>query len=71
MHITEIDIVERNRHTESAEIIDAILEGVEPPIDRMGGWITIRDDLDNSQDPGLEDLRNYVRSTLDTHITRP
>jgi hypothetical protein len=27
--------------------------------------------LDNSQDPGLDDLRNYVRNTLDIHITAP
>lgn len=71
MDILELDIETRNRHTQSAEIIDALLEGVEPPINNMSGWINLRDDLDNSQDPGLDGLRNYVRSTLDIHITAP
>jgi hypothetical protein len=71
MNIVELDIEARNRHAQSAEIIDAIMEGVEPPINSMGGWSNLRDDLDNSQDPGLDGLRNYVRTTLDIHITAP
>jgi hypothetical protein len=71
MDILEQDIEARNRHTQSAEIIDALMEGVEPPTNSMDGWINLRDDLDNSQDPGLDDLQNYVRNTLDIHITAP
>lgn len=71
MNIVELDIEARNRHAQSAEIIDAIIEGVEPPINSMTGWTNLRDDLDNSQDPGLDGLRNYVRNTLDIHITAP
>lgn len=64
---TDIDISERNRHLASAEIIDAILDGVQPSMNSIEGWNTLRDDLDNSQEPGLDALRQYVRSTIETH----
>jgi hypothetical protein len=37
MDILELDIEARNRHIQSAEIIDALMEGVEPPINSMSG----------------------------------
>lgn len=71
MNIIQTDIQERDRHLQSAEIIGTIIAGVEPPVNNMNGWITLRDDLDNSPDPGLDDLRDYVRNTLDIHMTNP
>ena len=56
-------------HLESA--VGAIIAGAEAPIHNMPGWLSLRDDLDNSQDAGLEGLRDYVKDIIDTNITRP
>lgn len=71
MSVLEIDVQVRERHIQSAEIIGSIQTGVEPPINNMAGWTNLRDDLDNSQESGLDDLREYVRNTIHVHITTP
>lgn len=67
-NITGDDIAERKRILESADLLSAIVTGVEPPIHSTDAWLRLKSDLDNSQDVGLEGLRGYVQEVYDTNI---
>jgi hypothetical protein len=71
-HLTDLieeDITERQTYTQSAELLTAIYHGDEPPIHNMEAWLGLRNDLDNSEDVGIDNLRNYVLEVANTNIT--
>ncbi len=65
------DFEVRARYVESAALVEAIRSGQEPPINNMAGWQALREDLDNSQEPGLEDLKDYVTQIFLRDIREP
>jgi hypothetical protein len=57
--VTE-DIEVKTEYEESATILETIIHGDTPPINYTAGWESLLDDLNNTQEPGLDSLKNYV-----------
>ena len=62
------DISERRRYEQSAHLLNAINNGHEPPIHNTDAWLSLKNDLDNSQVEGIETLKEYVQNVYDTNI---
>jgi hypothetical protein len=66
--LIEEDMNERQTYQESANLLSAIYIGVNPPIHNTSAWLNLKNDLDNSEDPALQSLREYVQEVIDTNI---
>lgn len=62
------DISEIRRLEGSFFLLEAIYKGDEPPINNTDAWLDIKNDLDNSNAVGIEDLKEYVQNVYDTNI---
>lgn len=67
-NLIEQDINLRQVHQDSADLLGAIYAGEDPPINNMNAWLNFRNDLDNTENPALHSLREYVREVIDRHI---
>jgi hypothetical protein len=71
MRLIEEDIDVKNDYLESALILEVINIGDQPPIKYTEGWLILLDDLDNTQEPGLEGLKSYVSTIYDEYLSDP
>jgi hypothetical protein len=63
------DIDVRNDYLESALILEVISIGDQPPINYKEGWLSLLDDLDNTDEPGLDGLRTYVSTIYADYVS--
>ena len=71
IRLIEEDIDIRNDYLESALILEVINIGDKPPINYTEGWLILLDDLDNTQEPGLDGLKSYVSTIYDEYVSEP
>ena len=69
MDLSAEDIEVRDRYQHSADLLMALYEGNVPPINNNEAFFNLRDDLVNSENIGLEGLREYVQQVINTTIT--
>ena len=67
-NITAEDYAAKKMYEQSANLAEAICDGNEPPIHNTNAWLSLKNDLDNSEVVGIGGLKEYVQHVYDTKI---